>query len=146
MRVCSGSNCLISVGGVGLRVFKIMGGSRMVKIGFFRGPGIPRRVHSHIQGRSLISFHLGCSFQHTRKCCLAGHSSVVRLCAGIAGLCSGRKGFDKCVLVGVSGARHVSTVGHVHSFRGFFLLVSSCTGIECTGLGLVDQGKCTVGR
>lgn len=118
----------------------------MVKIGFFRGPGIPLRVERQMQGRSLISFELGCSFGGAPSCCRSSGDGVVRLCAGIDGLFSDRKGFGNCILVGVSGARHVSTVGHVHSFRGFFLLVSSCTGINCTGLGLLDGHNCTVGR
>lgn len=148
IRVCSGSKFLMSVGGGSVRVFKIHSGRSIVKIGLFRGPGISTRLTRHVRARSVISFHLGCTFSQARKCCSASGrpGSIVRLCAGIDGICSDGNGFANCTVVGVSGARQVSTVDHVYSFRGFFLLVSSCTGMNCTGLGLLSQGNCTVGR
>lgn len=146
VRVCSRGNFVVSVGGGSVRVFKIHSGTSILNIGMFSGPGVSRRVERQVHGRRGLSFHVGCAFADVQRCCRSREGKCVTLCAGIDGFFNGSNGFLKCVFLGVSGARRLSTVGGVRSFRGFFLLVSSCTGMNCTGLGLLSGRKCTVGR
>lgn len=144
VRLCGQRKVLVSVGSGRRRVFRLGRGRSLLKVGVFRGPVFPRRVGDGLEGRRGTSFAFQCSFSGVSGCCGArGGANAVSLMAGIADLCSSGRGLAGCLLVGTSGARAAITCGGVRRFRDRFRLVSSCTGIKCTGCSLLGRRNCT---
>lgn len=148
VRLCSGGNCLISLGGVSIRVFNLPSGRSILKLGVFRGPVVGSRVQRGLVDQRPISFRVSCSFGAVRsgKFCPAVGGNAVSVFAGIYVLCSVCKSLVGCVFVGLSGASGTITCGHVRRFRRFFDLIDHFTGIKCTGFSLLAHRKCTVSR
>lgn len=145
VRLCGGSKLLVSLGGGRLRVFRVTDGRSILKIGLFRGPLLPRRVGRGLEGGRSTSFAFYCRFSGVGKCCRSRDSkNDVSLAAGMAALCSRGRRPVGCLIVGMSGARGAVTCGGVRRFGGFFSLMNSCTGINCTRFSTLDQSNCTL--
>lgn len=146
LRLCGGRNILLSYGGHGLRVFNINSGGQVVKLGLFRDPGVAQSVRRDLQTNHPNAFRLGCSFSRRHELFRSRQEKIVSLSVQDLVLCSTRSGLSGCLLIGVSGARHGGTLDGIRSFRGFFSVVSSCSGIKCTGVGLLSRAKFTIHR
>lgn len=76
VRLCSNSKCLVRVGDIKLGVVKIGSGRSVLKVGVFRGPGVPVRVGEHLHTKRGVHFAIGCSFSLTGTRCPAILSKV----------------------------------------------------------------------